>query len=69
MTTNTDVVVLGGGYAGVLAANHLLQRADVRVTLINPRPAFVERIRLHQLVAAPTTPSPTTRACSARASS
>jgi NADH dehydrogenase FAD-containing subunit len=49
MTENTDVVVIGGGYAGVLAANRLTQR-DVTVTLINPRPTFVERIRLHQLV-------------------
>ncbi|MEV4465570.1 FAD-dependent oxidoreductase [Micromonospora echinofusca] len=50
MTGNTDVVVIGGGYAGVMAANRLTQRADVRVTLINPRPTFVERVRLHQLV-------------------
>lgn len=50
MTENTDVVVIGGGYAGVLAANRLTQREDVAVTLVNPRPSFVERIRLHQLV-------------------
>lgn len=50
MTGNTDVVVIGGGYAGVMAANRLTQRDDVTVTLINPRPSFVERIRLHQLV-------------------
>jgi NADH:quinone reductase (non-electrogenic) len=50
MTENTDVVVIGGGYAGVMAANRLTQRNDVTVTLINPRPTFVERIRLHQLV-------------------
>jgi hypothetical protein len=46
---NTNVVVIGGGYAGVMAANRLTQRASV--TLVNPRAAFVERIRLHQLVA------------------
>jgi NADH:ubiquinone reductase (H+-translocating) len=45
------VAILGGGYAGALAANHLRQRPDVDITLINPRPVFVERIRLHQLVA------------------
>ncbi|WP_327699444.1 NAD(P)/FAD-dependent oxidoreductase [Streptomyces sp. NBC_00459] len=50
MSGNTDVVVIGGGYAGVMAANRLTQRADVTVTLINPRPAFVDRIRLHQFV-------------------
>ena len=59
----TKVVVIGGGYSGTLAANHLRMRAqsipgslrscppDVDVTLVNPRPKFVERIRLHQLVA------------------
>jgi NADH dehydrogenase len=50
MSGNTEVVVIGGGYAGVMAANRLTQRDDVAVTLINPRPDFVERIRLHQLV-------------------
>jgi NADH:ubiquinone reductase (H+-translocating) len=47
----TRVVVLGGGYAGTLAANHLRMRADVDVTVVNPRPQFVERIRLHQFAA------------------
>ena len=46
----TRVAIVGGGYAGVMAANRLTRRADVRVTLVNPRPQFVERIRLHQLV-------------------
>ncbi|OPE44680.1 NAD(P)/FAD-dependent oxidoreductase, partial [Mycolicibacterium diernhoferi] len=49
MTEKTHVIVIGGGYAGVLAANHLLQRGDLEVTLVNARPEFVERIRLHQL--------------------
>jgi NADH:ubiquinone reductase (H+-translocating) len=47
----THIVVIGGGYAGTLAANHLRLRADVEITLVNPRPVFVERIRLHQLAA------------------
>ncbi|MGQ4722299.1 FAD-dependent oxidoreductase [Streptomyces tunisiensis] len=47
---NIEVVVLGGGYGGVKAANRLARRAGVSVTLVNPRPDFVERIRLHQLV-------------------
>ncbi|WP_282696603.1 FAD-dependent oxidoreductase [Streptomyces sp. CC208A] len=50
MTGNTHVVVVGGGYAGVMAANRLTQREDVTLTLVNPRPDFVHRVRLHQLV-------------------
>ncbi len=50
MSGTIDAVVIGGGYAGVMAANRLTQRADVTVTLINPRPTFVDRIRLHQFV-------------------
>ena len=46
----TRVIVIGGGYAGVLAANHLRLNENVDITLINPREKFVERIRLHQLV-------------------
>ncbi len=49
MTEHTNVVVIGGGYSGVMAANRLTQRDDLTVTLINPRATFVERIRLHQL--------------------
>jgi len=47
----THVVVVGGGYAGTLAANHLRLDPHIEITLVNPRPVFVERIRLHQLVA------------------
>ncbi|MGX1128198.1 NADH dehydrogenase [Streptomyces glaucescens] len=47
----SKVVVIGGGYAGTLASNRLRKRADVDITLVNPRPTFVERIRLHQFVA------------------
>ncbi|MBB2948169.1 NADH dehydrogenase FAD-containing subunit [Actinoplanes lutulentus] len=51
MSDTTRVIVIGGGYAGVMAANRLTQRDDVAVTLINARSSFVERIRLHQLAA------------------
>ena len=47
----THVAVIGGGYAGVIAANHLRLHPDVDITIVNPRRQFVERIRLHQLVA------------------
>ncbi|MFC7676774.1 NAD(P)/FAD-dependent oxidoreductase [Mycolicibacterium sp. GCM10028919] len=50
MSEQIHVVVIGGGYAGVIAANHLRTNPGIEVTLINPRPVFVERIRLHQLV-------------------
>ncbi|WP_006245398.1 NAD(P)/FAD-dependent oxidoreductase [Mycolicibacterium tusciae] len=52
--TPKKVVVIGGGYSGILAANHLRMRGDRNVpeiTVVNPRPKFVERIRLHQFVA------------------
>lgn len=49
--TRHKVVVIGGGYSGTVAANRLLQRTDVDVTLVNPRPRFVDRLRLHQLAA------------------
>lgn len=45
------VLVVGGGYAGVMAANRLTKREDIAITLVNPRSHFVERIRLHQLAA------------------
>ena len=49
MTENkARIVVIGGGYAGVMAANRLCKGA-ADVTLVNPRARFVERIRLHQL--------------------
>ncbi|RRS01322.1 NAD(P)/FAD-dependent oxidoreductase [Glycomyces terrestris] len=49
--TPEKIVVVGGGYAGVAAANRVRQLDDVEVVLVNPRPQFVERIRLHQLAA------------------
>jgi NADH dehydrogenase len=50
-TSTKKVVVIGGGYAGTVAANRLRMRADVDITLVNPRPVFVDRVRLHQFVA------------------
>lgn len=44
------VVVVGGGYAGVLAAIRL-GRQGFDTTLVDPKSAFVEKIRLHQLAA------------------
>jgi NADH dehydrogenase len=47
----TTVLIIGGGYAGAIAANRLRKRDDIDITVINPRPEFVERVRLHQFVA------------------
>lgn len=44
------IVILGAGYAGMLAALRLTHKAkDARITLINASDTFVERIRLHQV--------------------
>ncbi|MGW1738053.1 NAD(P)/FAD-dependent oxidoreductase [Nocardia sp. NPDC001965] len=45
------VVVVGGGYAGTVAANRLQRDPEIDITLINPRPEFVQRLRLHQFAA------------------
>lgn len=46
------IVVLGGGYAGLTAANRLARRVpDASITLVNDDDRFVERIRLHQAAA------------------
>lgn len=47
-----QIIVIGGGYAGTLAAIRLAGRTKklpVQITLINGANIFVERIRLHQL--------------------
>jgi NADH dehydrogenase FAD-containing subunit len=46
------VIVLGAGYTGAVTAGRLakrLRREDVTITLVNPEPDFVERVRMHQL--------------------
>ncbi|MFC9996130.1 NAD(P)/FAD-dependent oxidoreductase [Nocardia sp. NPDC127526] len=49
------IVVLGGGYAGMMCAlrldRRLRHRDDVHITLVNPSPRFTERLRTHQLAA------------------
>ncbi|HEX2132788.1 MAG TPA: FAD-dependent oxidoreductase [Actinophytocola sp.] len=47
----THIVVLGGGYSGQIAANLAARRTGARVTLVNERDRFVERVRLHQQAA------------------
>jgi NADH:ubiquinone reductase (H+-translocating) len=51
------VVVIGAGYAGIMATNRFLgsltedERQRTTLRLVNPRGVFVERIRLHELAA------------------
>lgn len=50
--TNTNqVVVIGAGYTGMLAALGAAKRANgrVHVTLVNPWERFTERLRMHQI--------------------
>jgi NADH dehydrogenase FAD-containing subunit len=46
-----QVVVIGAGYTGMLAALGTAKRAKgrVRVTLVNPGERFTERLRMHQI--------------------
>jgi len=46
-----QVLIVGGGYAGALAAVRLAGKAKDRaaVTLLEPRTELVQRLRLHQL--------------------
>jgi NADH:ubiquinone reductase (H+-translocating) len=54
-----NVVVLGGGYAGLMAALRLGRRAGsrARVTVVNGTDELVERIRLHQAAAGQVLPA------------
>ena len=46
------IVVAGAGYAGTVAANRLARKvADAQITVVNPSTEFVERVRLHELIA------------------
>jgi NADH dehydrogenase len=53
-STKKQVVIIGGGYAGTLAALRLAgktEKQSVQITLVNGADTFVERIRHHQLAA------------------
>ncbi|MFG1946262.1 NAD(P)/FAD-dependent oxidoreductase [Nonomuraea sp. NPDC048826] len=49
-----NIVVLGGGYTGLMCAVRLALRTrklDVSITLVNPSERFIERLRMHQVAA------------------
>ena len=55
--TDHKIVVIGAGYAGILAANRVQasltpqEGRRVRITIVNPLPDFIDRVRLHELAA------------------
>jgi NADH:quinone reductase (non-electrogenic) len=52
-----DVIVLGAGYAGLMAALRLgRRRLGLRVALVNAEEQFVERVRLQESMVAPVKP-------------
>ncbi|MDD7942577.1 FAD-dependent oxidoreductase [Actinomycetospora lutea] len=62
-TARMQVLVVGAGYAGATAAVRLAGRARNRVdvTVVNPRPRFVNRLRLHQIAMGRAVPAPALR--------
>jgi NADH dehydrogenase len=52
-----DIIVLGAGYAGLMAALRLgRRRLGLRVALVNAEEPFVERVRLQESMVAPVKP-------------
>ena len=52
-----DVVILGAGYAGLMAALRLCQkRQELRIALVSRSDQFLERVRLQESIVAPVAP-------------
>ena len=52
-----DVVILGAGYAGLMAALRLCQKKQqLRIALVNRSDQFLERVRLQESIVAPVAP-------------
>jgi len=48
------IIIAGGGYAGLYAAARLRQHRGMKVTLIDAKEQFIQRIRLHEQLAGKT---------------
>lgn len=58
-TVTHQIVIVGAGYAGLMAANRLARRLSpgrARVTLVSDAATVVERVRLHQVAAGQAVP-------------
>lgn len=55
-THHPRVLILGGGYAGMLTAARVARGGRAQVTLVDQREAFVQRIRMHELLAGASMP-------------
>lgn len=54
MGNQTQIIILGAGYAGLLAALRLAGKTrqhNTAITLVNASDQFVERLRLHEFAA------------------
>ncbi|WP_328307055.1 NAD(P)/FAD-dependent oxidoreductase [Actinomycetospora sp. NBC_00405] len=62
-TSKKRVLVIGAGYAGATVAVRLAGRSRGRaeVTVVNPRPQFVNRLRLHHVAIGRAVPAPDLR--------
>ncbi len=52
MSQPTQIVIIGAGYAGMIAAQrlaHFTKPEEAHITLVNATDHFVERLRLHQI--------------------
>lgn len=52
-TPRATILIVGGGYAGIMAANRVARRttSDIRVVLVSGQDELVHRVRLHEMLA------------------
>lgn len=58
MRSRPEVLILGAGYAGLMAASRVLRSQLANVTIIDSSPRFEQRIRMHEVLAGRSVKSP-----------